>query len=191
MRKALVVGLNHYKYLPSLNGCVNDARWTAFSEKLEALDAATAKLKSLTMTPNEARDLGIDMKLDGRRSSAYDLLTYPAVTIENLLTKWSELSEINQNTLDQVLIEARYASYLDRQAADIATLRKDEKRKIPHDLDYALVGSLSNETREKLSRIRPDTISQAQRIEGMTPSAILAIRYSAQHTRKGGVFFHI
>ena len=95
--------------------------------------------------------------------------------------KWPELAETDDKTLEQVVIEARYSSYLDRQAADIATLRKDEKRKIPADLDYSLVGSLSNETREKLSRIRPDTISQAQRIEGMTPSAILAI---LSHMRK-------
>ena len=162
-------------------GSVKDGRWSAFNLKRDKLDLATTKLKSLAMTPNEAREIGIDMKLDGRRRSAYDLLTYPTVTIGSLIGKWPELAETDDKTLEQVVIEARYSSYLDRQAADIATLRKDEKRKIPADLDYSLVGSLSNETREKLSRIRPDTISQAQRIEGMTPSAILAI---LSHMRK-------
>lgn len=156
-------------------GCVKDARWAEFSKKSEALNTAIERVKALDLTPNEARSIGIDMKLDGRRRSAFELLTYSGVTLETLLSHWPELRNIEKPVLEQVAIEARYSSYLDRQAADIAILRKDENRKIPLDLDYAKVGSLSNEIREKLETIRPETISQAQRIEGMTPSAILAV----------------
>ena len=156
-------------------GCVKDVRWTAFSAKKASLDQATDLLKSLSLTPNEAKSLGMEMKLDGRRRSAFELLTHPDIKLANLFARWPELQDLDRSIIHQVEIEARYFSYLDRQAADIATLRKDEKRRIPSDLDYALVGSLSNEIREKLTAIRPETISQAQRIEGMTPSAILAV----------------
>tara|TARA_Y100000052_G_scaffold27564_1_gene36500 strand:- start:42872 stop:44812 length:1941 start_codon:yes stop_codon:yes gene_type:complete len=156
-------------------GCVKEGRWSEYSEKANALEKAIGLMKSFELTPNQARTIGIDIKLDGRRRSAFELLTYSGVTLDTLKSNWPELGKIAPAILDQVAIEARYSSYLDRQAADIAILRKDENRKIPADLDYAAVGSLSNEIREKLETIRPETISQAQRMEGMTPSAILAI----------------
>ena len=162
-------------------GCVSDARWSFFSAKREALENAIASLKNLNLTPNEAKELGIEIKLDGRRRSAFEMLTYPNVTLDQLTQKWPELANIDAAILAQVEIEARYSSYLERQASDIQTLRKDEKRRIPTDFDYMSVGSLSNEIREKLNHIRPETVAQAQRIEGMTPSAILAI---LSHMRK-------
>ena len=156
-------------------GCVREKRWTAYQKKSAAIGSSIDRLRRLTLTPNEAREIGIDMKLDGRRRSAFELLTYSEVTADILISHWPELSDIDTKIFEQVGIEARYANYLDRQAADIAVLRKDEKRRIPPDIDYSQVGSLSNEIREKLERVRPETISQAQRIEGMTPSAILAV----------------
>lgn len=162
-------------------GLVKHARWVAFSDKISRLDAVRDVLQARNLTPNEARNLGFDIKLDGRRRTAYEMLTYSGVTTERLAEKWPELNEFASRDVSQVEIEARYASYLERQASDIATLRKDEKRQIPSDIDYSKIGSLSNEIREKLSQIRPSSISQAQRIEGMTPSAILAV---LSHMRK-------
>ena len=162
-------------------GCVKDARWNAFSDKRAKLDAAQDMLSSLALTPNEAQAIGIEIKLDGRRRTAFELLTYQGVTLYMLSAKWPELESIEPKILEQAGIEARYASYLERQASDIASLRKDEKRSIPANIVYEEVGSLSNEIREKLNHIRPETIAQAQRIEGMTPSAILAI---LSHMRK-------
>jgi tRNA uridine 5-carboxymethylaminomethyl modification enzyme len=162
-------------------GCVKDERWNAFSDKRAKLDAAQDMLSSLALTPNEAQAIGIEIKLDGRRRTAFELLTYQGVTLGMLSAKWPELKSIEPKILEQAEIEARYASYLERQASDIASLRKDEKRSIPANIAYEEVGSLSNEIREKLNHIRPETIAQAQRIEGMTPSAILAI---LSHMRK-------
>ncbi|MAI91015.1 tRNA uridine-5-carboxymethylaminomethyl(34) synthesis enzyme MnmG [Ponticaulis sp.] len=162
-------------------GAVKDARWSSYSDKASKIDTALSVLKDGTVTPNEARELGIDIKLDGRRRTAFELLTFQGVTLETLLPRWPELKDIEPAILAQVEIEARYSSYLERQASEIATLRKDEQRHIPRDLNYAEVGSLSNEIREKLERIRPETIAQAQRIEGMTPSAVLAV---LSHMRK-------
>lgn len=162
-------------------GLVKSHRWDAFSDKLTRLNVIRAFLVSRNLTPNEASGLGIDIKLDGRRRTAYEMLTYPNVSLDQLAQKWPEIIDINGKDLRQVEIEARYASYLDRQTSDIATLRKDEKRSIPPGINYSEVGSLSNEIREKLSNARPETIAQAQRIEGMTPSAILAV---LAHIRK-------
>ncbi len=162
-------------------GCVKDERWNAFSDKRAKLAAAQDMLSSLALTPNEAQAIGIEIKLDGRRRTAFELLTYQGVTLDMLSAKWPELKSIELKILEQAEIEARYASYLERQASDIASLRKDEKRSIPANIVYEDVGSLSNEIREKLNHIRPETIAQAQRIEGMTPSAILAI---LSHMRK-------
>ena len=162
-------------------GLVKSDRSRHFREKTDRLDRIREFLTSHNLTPNEAAALGIEIKLDGRRRSAFDLLTYPNVELETLSSKWSELASFDQKDLKQVEIEARYSSYLERQASDIAMLRKDEKRAIPADIDYRQVGSLSNEIREKLIMSRPETIAQAQRIEGMTPSAILAV---LAHMRK-------
>ncbi|MAP93328.1 MAG: tRNA uridine-5-carboxymethylaminomethyl(34) synthesis enzyme MnmG [Ponticaulis sp.] len=156
-------------------GCVKNERWMVFTAKAEAISLAISEFQKLTLTPNEARAIGIDVKLDGRRRTAFELLTYSGVELSQITGHWPELSRFDPAILQQVAIEARYANYLDRQAADIAVLRKDEKRRIPANLDYSQIGSLSNEIRDKLIKVQPETISQAQRIEGMTPSAILAV----------------
>lgn len=162
-------------------GLVKSERQKRFSDKVSKLGDIRSSLQSKNMTPNEAAALGIDIKLDGRRRTAFEMLTYPNVRLETLISRWPEIAQFEQRYLEQVEIEARYASYLERQASDIATLKKDEKRSIPPDINYAEVGSLSNEIREKLSQVRPETIAQAQRIEGMTPSAIMAV---LAHIRK-------
>ena len=156
-------------------GIVGDTRWQAFSDKSGRLDTVRDALQSRSMSPNEVQAMGIEIKLDGRRRTAFDLLSYSQVMLDHLSSRWPELGEFKPADLKQIEIEARYASYLDRQASDVSTLRKEEGRRIPAHLDYARVGSLSNEIREKLSLIRPETIAQAQRIEGMTPSAIMAV----------------
>ena len=162
-------------------GLVKAARWKHFSDKSARISTARDHLSKLNMTPNEALAAGIEMKLDGRRRSAFDLLTYSNVSLADLISHWPELGQYQAKDIEQVEIEARYSSYLERQASDIALLKKDEKRQIPADINYNSVGSLSNEIREKLNAQRPETIAQAQRIEGMTPSAILAV---LSHMRK-------
>ena len=156
-------------------GCVGSERWIAFSEKAARLNEARHSFESSTITPNEAKANGLDIKLDGRRRSAFDVLSYPGVLMDQVLSIWPELKRFEPTALEQVSIEARYHSYLERQSQDIQTLRKEEARSIPAHINYDEVGSLSNEVREKLKAIRPETLAQANRIEGMTPSSILAL----------------
>jgi len=153
-------------------GCVGEERRVAFETKLKALDHASALLKALTITPAEAQRKGLPVNQDGIRRSAFDLLSYPDMTFEQLSNVWPELKEIDLRIAEQVATDALYAVYLDRQAADIAALKKDEALAIPEGFDYSALAGLSNEVRQKFEKVRPGTLGQASRIDGVTPAAL-------------------
>jgi len=118
------------------------------------------------------------------RRSAKTLLSYPEVSLNDLIKIWPELSEIPQDIAGQIEIDATYSAYLIRQDADILAFRKDENLLLPKGLDYSAIGGLSNEVREKLLSARPATLGSAARISGVTPSALNSLlRYVK---RKGG-----
>ena len=154
------------------HGLVGDMRRQAFHAKRDALAEGRARLDSLTISPSAARKAGVAVNADGRRRSAFDLLSYPAVTAADVVDLWPELRDVPGAVLEQLAIDAQYAVYLDRQRADIAAVRRDESRVIPAWLDYEAIPSLSNEVKQKLSAHRPGTIAQAQAIDGVTPAAI-------------------
>jgi tRNA uridine 5-carboxymethylaminomethyl modification enzyme len=156
-------------------GCVGAVRSAAFRIKARALAEGEALLRSLSMTPNEAGKHGLEINRDGRRRSAYELLAYPGITLERLKPIWSEIGRLAAPIAAQLEVDARYASYVERQAEDVESLRRDEALTIPSDFDYEAVASLSNEVRQKLARSRPVTVAQASRIDGMTPAALLAV----------------
>ena len=156
-------------------GVVGNFRQNAFHVKRQSIDAARARMEALTLTPNEARAHGININLDGKRRSAMEVLAYDGVDFAKLRGVWPELVDVTPQVAEQMEIEAQYAGYLDRQEADIVAFRKDEDMRLPVDLDYRLIGGLSNEAKDKLSTVRPATLGQAARIEGMTPGAITAV----------------
>jgi tRNA uridine 5-carboxymethylaminomethyl modification enzyme len=156
-------------------GCVGSERAGSFARKKDDIIALRDRLRSLSMTPNEARARGIEVNLDGRRRSAFELLAYSHVNYSKLAGVWPELNGVSPLVIEQIEIEASYASYIDRQQADIDAFRRDEGMPLPSDLDFNQVGGLSTEAKDKLSRIRPVTLGQAARIEGMTPGAMSAL----------------
>ncbi|MDH3582324.1 MAG: tRNA uridine-5-carboxymethylaminomethyl(34) synthesis enzyme MnmG [Hyphomicrobiales bacterium] len=162
-------------------GCVSAPREQAFTRKTEALDAARARLDTLEITPDEANARGVPMNRDGRRRTAFELLAYPDVDWRRLTGLWPELAEIDTDIGAQVSIDARYAVYLRRQEADIASLRRDENAALPEEMDYAALPGLSNEVRQKLNQHRPATLAQAARIDGITPAALMLL---AAHLKK-------
>jgi len=135
-------------------------------------------------TPAEAERLGIRVNADGQRRSVRDLLAYPGVTLDQFRSVCPGLDNWTPAVREQLAIEATYAGYLDRQSADAEALQREEGLRLPADLDYGAVGGLSSEAREKLSRIRPLTLGQASRIEGMTPGALTAL---LAHVKKARV----
>lgn len=153
-------------------GLVRGERVEKFGEKQSALAVGRALLDSLTTTPTAARKAGLAVNADGKSRSAFELLSYPDVDLQALNTLWPELGQIDATTMDQLVIDAQYAVYLDRQKADVEAVRRDEGREIPSWIDYNLIPGLSIEVRQRLSSARPANLSQAASIEGVTPAAI-------------------
>jgi tRNA uridine 5-carboxymethylaminomethyl modification enzyme len=156
-------------------GLVGAERAAAWRTKAAELDAARGLAKALSLTPAEAERAGFHVKQDGQRRDVFGLLAYPEIGFEDLVRVWPELTGWSAEVREQVETEAAYAGYLDRQAADVAAFRRDEDLRLPADLDYTGVGGLSNEVRSKLSAVRPLTLGQAARIEGVTPGALTAL----------------
>lgn len=153
-------------------GCVGSERRQAFAAKAAGLTSARALLQTLSLTPSEAQRHGFKLNQDGVRRTAFELLGLPGISIETLSAVWPELSAITSKAAAQIEIDAKYAVYLDRQARDIEAFRRDEALTIPPDIDYAVLPGLSHEIRQRLEAVRPRTMGQAMRIEGMTPAAM-------------------
>ena len=162
-------------------GLVGPERRVAFAGRRAALDEGRALLASLGLTPNEAARHGLDINKDGRRRSAFELLSHPGIDLARLAAVWPQLSRIAPAVGAQLEIDARYAAYLERQEADIVAFRKEESLRIPADFDYAGLPGLSSEVRQRLERQRPATLAQATRMEGMTPAALMLL---LAHLRK-------
>jgi tRNA uridine 5-carboxymethylaminomethyl modification enzyme len=156
-------------------GVVGTHRSRAFARKSAALAAARAEASALTLTPAQAERASLPVKADGQRRNLTELLAYPTIGFDDLTRIWPQIAAWAPAVREQIEIDASYAGYLDRQAADVAAFRRDEDLKLPAGLDYAAVGGLSNEAREKLAAIRPLTLGQAARIEGVTPGALTAL----------------
>jgi tRNA uridine 5-carboxymethylaminomethyl modification enzyme len=150
----------------------------------EQADLATARevTKSLTLSPNEAQRCGLPSNLDGVRRTAYDLMANPEIGVSRLVSIWPQLGGISAKVAEKLETEARYAVYLDRQQRDIDLLRREEVAEIPDHLDFSVMPGLSNELKMKLELRRPRSLAQAQRIDGMTPSALGII---LAHIRRG------
>ncbi len=147
----------------------------AFAAKQQQLDAARALVDRLAATPQHLALRGIQVAQDGVRRSAFSLLSYPTIDAETLTAIWPELGGISAGVMAQIEADAKYAVYLDRQDAEIARSREEEGVRLAIDLDYRALPGLSRELADKLGMIRPETLGQAQRIEGMTPAALTVL----------------
>lgn len=156
-------------------GLVGSVRAEAFNRREAALGAGLALAKSLAMTSGEAVRKGLKVNQDGLRRTALDLLAMPDIDWPALCTLWPQLSSLTPDVVEALEAEALYAGYLQRQEADIAALRREDQLALPDDLDYAAMPSLSAELRGKLVAVRPATLGQASRIDGMTPAALAVI----------------
>jgi tRNA uridine 5-carboxymethylaminomethyl modification enzyme len=163
-------------------GCVSNERARAHKTKSVALKDARAFAKSVSLTPKEAERFGLSLNKDGQRRTAFELLSYPYVTISDLKKIWPRFDELPAKIAEQIEIDAKYEVYLSRQAADIAAYRRDESFELPDNIDYAALPGLSNEMKQKLQTHRPRTIGHAGRIDGITPAALTLL---VAHVRRG------
>lgn len=164
-------------------GCVSSEMAEKFETYFDSLSKCLSDLNALNLTPNEAAKHGISLNKDGLRRSAFQLLSYPDVSLDQILSVWPDLQGYGDKVLGAAAVDAAYAVYLDRQQQDIAERQKEESRVIPADFDYGLLNGLSNELRHKLECVRPPSIGHAERIEGMTPAAIALL---LSHLRRMG-----
>jgi tRNA uridine 5-carboxymethylaminomethyl modification enzyme len=156
-------------------GIIGGERRTTFHKRLRQLEGARALARILTLTSSEAARLGIAVRQDGSRRSAGELLALPEVDVARLACIWPELGAIPCDIAEQLEIDAHYAGYLDRQEADIVAFRRDESLALPPDFNYDAMVGLSTECRMKLTAVKPLTLGQAARIDGMTPAALTLV----------------
>ena len=164
-------------------GCVGAARAAAHRCKKHDLSTAKARLEDKNLTPSKALLHGLEINKDGRRRSGMQLLALPGVNIQALCAIWPDLADIPPSIAEQIEVDAKYASYVDRQTVDIESLKRDEGRRIPLGFSFEEVIGLSNEVRIKLIKHQPSTIAQAGQIDGMTPAALMLL---LAHLRKAG-----
>ncbi|MGK2921802.1 MAG: tRNA uridine-5-carboxymethylaminomethyl(34) synthesis enzyme MnmG [Methyloceanibacter sp.] len=163
-------------------GCVGEARRAAFEAKRAMLEAGAVLLRSLTLTPDEAARAGLTINRDGRKRSAFDLLSYPEIGLARLAQIWPEIGALDERIANQLAVDARYAVYIARQEMDVAAFRKDEAIAIPDGFSFDALPGLSNEIRQKLARHKPASLGQAARLDGMTPAALMLL---LAHLKKG------
>ncbi|MSP21253.1 MAG: tRNA uridine-5-carboxymethylaminomethyl(34) synthesis enzyme MnmG [Alphaproteobacteria bacterium] len=153
-------------------GLVGSQRLAHHRNKQARMDSGRQMLVERTLTPNQAAAHGIQLNHDGQRRSAFAILGTGLASPDQLRAVWPELSALSAAVWEQIGIEGRYASYLDRQEGDIASFARDENLRLPLDLSYEAIPGLSNEVRAKLSASRPVSLGAASRIPGMTPAAL-------------------
>ncbi|MFP4404613.1 tRNA uridine-5-carboxymethylaminomethyl(34) synthesis enzyme MnmG [Rhodosalinus sp.] len=156
-------------------GIVSEARRAAFEDKMERLASARARVLDISATPPQLQRLGLEVKMDGSRRNGLEILSFPGTGFDALVTLEPELNDVDDESRRQLEREALYANYIERQKRDIDALRRDEAIELPDGFDYRALRGLSAELSQKLCQVRPRTLAQAGRIDGMTPAALTLI----------------
>ncbi|MBQ0805438.1 MAG: tRNA uridine-5-carboxymethylaminomethyl(34) synthesis enzyme MnmG [Sulfitobacter sp.] len=166
-------------------GCASEERSAVFLDKMEQMDKAMQLLSDVTWSPKEIAQVGIKINQDGTKRSGFQLLAFPDVVFEDLLSLQPNLAEVSDEIRRQVERDALYANYIARQQRDIDLLQKDEAHLIPADFHYGQIDGLSNELTSKLEKTAPTNLAQAARIDGMTPAALtLLLSHLKRDSRK-------
>ncbi|MEH6354500.1 MAG: tRNA uridine-5-carboxymethylaminomethyl(34) synthesis enzyme MnmG [Marinobacter sp.] len=158
-------------------GLVDDERWGKFNAKRDAIGTERTRLEGTRVHPNTAAGERANQFLKqplGRDHTLAELLRRPEIVYAHI----ADIAQYRADdavVADQVEIEIKYEGYISRQADEIERLRKNENTALPVDLDYGIIGGLSNEIKQKLGAVRPETVAQASRVQGVTPAAISQI----------------
>jgi tRNA uridine 5-carboxymethylaminomethyl modification enzyme len=156
-------------------GCVSKSRKENFEKKLERIQGGFKIVKENKISPNELQKKGIYINHDGKKRSAFELLSFKNISFAEIKKIWPSTKKIEKDVVEQIEIESQYSGYLGRQREDIKDFKKEESMLLPRNLDYTTIGSLSNEIIEKLTAAQPPTLGAASRISGVTPAAIIAL----------------
>ena len=167
-------------------GLVGDERKEKFLKKINKINELDYALTKLKISPNKAEKFNIKVAKDGIKRTAFHILSREGVTFDNIRSIWPELPNASRDEEEQLEISAHYSGYLEKQEADIIAFRKDENLLIPENIDYDKLSGLSNEVKSKFSLIKPKTLGQALRIDGITPAAVYIL---LSHVKRGHLKF--
>ncbi|MAT23341.1 MAG: tRNA uridine-5-carboxymethylaminomethyl(34) synthesis enzyme MnmG [Rhodobiaceae bacterium] len=165
-------------------GIIKKDRAASFKSKLGLIQDAMNLATNLTITPNKAKQHGLKINQDGKRRSVLDLISYPNINLIDLFPIWPELRTIDESIRAQIESSAIYSKYLERQRLEIVSFKKDESLVIPIDIDYDSVKGLSNEARDRIKKMKPSTVGQLSRMEGIDPSTVLKLLSYIKARRK-------
>jgi len=153
-------------------GLVKSSRNVFYTKKVNKINKLNNLLKSLLISPNEAEKYDIKIAKDGIKRSALDILSRKGVNFSKLRSIWKKIPNASKKEEEQIEINSHYSGYIVKQNADIIAFRKDENLLIPKNIDYSKMSGLSNEVKSKFNFIKPKTMGQALRIDGITPAAV-------------------
>ena len=163
-------------------GLVGDERKEKFLKKINKINELDYALTKLKISPNKAEKYNIKVAKDGIKRTAFHILSREGVTFDNIRSIWPELPNASRDEEEQLEISAHYSGYLEKQEADIIAFRKDENLLIPENIDFDKLSGLSNEAKSKFSLVKPKTLGQALRIDGITPAAVYIL---LSHVKRG------
>jgi len=153
-------------------GLISEERRRFFEDKFEKLSKISLQMSNLNISPSKAAQFGIKISKDGVFRSADEILTQKDVKMSKIRDIWPEIHDYGLEVDEQVEINSHYRGYLKKQKADILAFKRDENLSIPDNIDYDQFSGLSNEVKAKFKQIRPKTMGQALRIDGITPAAV-------------------
>ncbi|MDA9232409.1 tRNA uridine-5-carboxymethylaminomethyl(34) synthesis enzyme MnmG [Candidatus Pelagibacter sp.] len=153
-------------------GLIGDVRKVLYLDKFDKINQINAKMRRSTISPNKADEFGIKIAKDGVLRSSNEILTQKGVDMNKIREIWSDIPFFSNEIDDQVEINAHYRGYLKKQKADILAFKRDENLIIPDKINYDILSGLSNEVKAKFKEIKPKTMGQALRIDGITPAAV-------------------
>jgi len=153
-------------------GLISDYRKRIYLDKSKKISNITNLMAKSYISPNKAENFGIKIAKDGILRTSFEILTQKGVDMSKIREIWNEIPHYNKEIDDQIEINAHYRGYLNKQKADIIAFKRDENLLIPHNIDYDQFSGLSNEVKAKFKEIKPKTMGQALRIDGITPAAV-------------------
>ena len=164
-------------------GLISKERQKIFYDRKSKIEKGIELLQSLIISPSELKKYDIEVKQDGVKRTAYELLSFPNINIENLVNIWEEIKNIEPKIREQIAIEALYEPYIIREQKDIEIFKKEENLRIPEDFDYDSIGSLSTEVKEKFKANKPFTINAASKIPGITQASVMALLIAIKNSK--------
>jgi tRNA uridine 5-carboxymethylaminomethyl modification enzyme len=165
-------------------GCVEDARWIVYSNKKNEIDRGREELSGIIASSRALNDAGVKVSVDGPKRTLADALTIAGTTVMALAAIAPQLSQIPKEIASQLERDALYSHYVERQMRDIEGMNRDSEKLIPHNISYDLIAGLSNELKSKLKTALPDNLSQAARIDGITPAALMLVAAEIKKRQK-------